>query len=126
MSVIVPFTSDDRAYTFTCALDGVSYLFDVRWNERGGFWAFDLYLADSDTLLIAGVPIVLGGNLLGAYRYLGIGGLFAVDMSGSQQNASPLAETDSILVSTDAGEDDLGVRVLVFYNTEAEMVEAGL
>lgn len=126
MSVVVPFTSDDRAYEFTCALDGVSYRFDVRWNERANIWCFDLYLADSDELLVAGLPILLGGNILGAYRFLGIGGLFAVDMNSAPQNAGPTEETENVLVSADAGETDLGVRVLVFHHTEAEMLEAGL
>jgi hypothetical protein len=126
MSVIVPFTSDDSAYTFECPLNGISYRFDVRWNTRGGFWLFDLYRASDDTLLVAGVPILLGGNLLGAYRYLGIGGLFAVDMGSSTQNGSVNDVATNVLVSSDAGADDLGSRVKVFYYTPDELTEAGL
>lgn len=126
MSVVVPFTSTDRAYEFTCQLNGVTYRFDVRWNERGGFWAFDLYLDSTDELLVAGLPILLGGDILAAHRRLGIGGLVAVDMSATQQNASPNEETTSVLVSEDAGADDLGTRVVVLYLTPDELVEVGL
>jgi len=126
MSLLVPFTSDDRAYEFSCALNGTVYRFDVRWNERAGFWSFDLYLDSTDTLLIAGRPILLGVDILGPYRYLGIGGLFAVDMGATMQNAGPLEDDTRVLVSADAGETDLGVRVQVFYYTPAELVEAGL
>ena len=126
MSVIVPFTSDDRAYEFTCALGGTTYRFDVRWNERGGFWAFDLYLDSNDTLLVAGLPILLGCDILGPYRYLGIGGLFAVDMNASQQKGSPNDATTNVLVSADAAVDDLGSRVVVFHYTPAELAEVGL
>jgi hypothetical protein len=126
MSVLVPFTADDSAYTFECALNGVSYRFDVRWNERGLFWAFDLYRGSDDTLIVAGLPILLGDDILGAYRYLGIGGLFAVDMNADQQRGSPNDDTVNVLVSADAGAEDLGTRVKVFYYTPAELTEAGL
>lgn len=126
MSVVVPFTATDRAYEFTCALGGTTYRFDVRWNERAALWAFDLYLDNTDELLAAGLPILLGHDILGAHRYLGIGGLFAVDMNATQQKGSPNDTTTNVLVSADAGVDDLGSRVVVFYYTPAELVEAGL
>ena len=126
MSVLVPFTSADRAYEFTCALNGTSYRFDVQWNERTAIWLFDLYLADSDTPLVVGLPILLGGDILGAYRYLGIGGLFAVDMDANMQKGAPADTEENVLASDDAGVDDLGSRVRVFYLTPDEVLEAGL
>ena len=126
MSVVVPFSSDDRAYTFNCTLNGISYTFDVQYNERDGIWYFDLYLATSDTPLASSIPILLGGNILSAYAYLGIGGLFAVDMGAASSKGSPSDTTENVLVSADAGPDDLGTRVIVVYLTPDEVAAATL
>lgn len=112
--IFLPFNSEPwRAFSTT--LNGVEYRFECNFNERNGVWSFDLYDGRSLELLAAGVPIMIGVDLLAPYA-LGIGSLFAVDMA-----AYMAAEESGVLPqSTDAGADDLGERVKVFYLAPGE------
>lgn len=101
---IVPFSSN-YDQTFRCQLDGTQYVFDARWNERGAFWAFDLTENPSQTLLVAGVPLLLGQDVLAPYA-LGIGGFIMADLANS---------------NTEAGPDDLGDRVVAVFFTPDEL-----
>jgi hypothetical protein len=107
--LIVPFNSDPwRAFSTT--LGGVEYRFECNYNERNGVWSFDLFDGNSLELLVAGVPILIGSDLLEPYA-LGIGSLYAVDVA-----AYFAAEESGVLPqATDAGADDLGERVKVYY-----------
>lgn len=104
MPQILPFTNDP-AQSFTVALGGAKYLFDARYNDVGGFWTFDITAEPSQVQLVAGVPILIGQDLLAPYG-LGIGGLFA---------------TDTVSGGIDAGPEDLGDRVTVAWLSEAEL-----
>lgn len=100
----IPFT-DDPAQSFTVGLGGVKYLFDARYNDIGGFWTFDISLQASQVQLVAGVPILIGQDMLAPYA-LSIGGLFAIDeVSGG----------------IDAGPEDLGSRVVVLWLSPDEL-----
>lgn len=101
---IVPFSSN-YDQTFTCTLNGTQYVIDARWNERGAFWTFDLTENPSQTLLVAGVPLLLGQDVLAPYA-LGIGGLIMADLANS---------------NTDAGPEDLSDRVVAVFFTPAEL-----
>lgn len=102
MIIELPLTSDP-AQTFTAQLGRVKYIFDVKFNSRSGVWTFDLFDASSKAVMLASIPIVLGVDMLWPYN-LGIGRLIAADASNR---------------SLDAGPDDLGTRVKVFwYSTE--------
>lgn len=58
---------------FAVDLAGTSYFMRLTWDEAGAFWALDL--ADNGgALLLAGVPLVTGSDLLAQYAYLDIGG----------------------------------------------------
>ena len=101
------------AKVFTVQLgDGNKYVLETRYNEGfagdGGFWTFDLSRAIDGVVLATGVPILLGEDLLSPYA-LGMGALIAVDE----------ANTD-----TDAGPDDLGVRVNVYWASADELKAA--
>ncbi len=107
MAQRLPFTSEFPFYDFSVVLEGATYQFDVKWNQRDGAWYFDL-LDEEGNAIRHGVKIVLGAALAGRVaaddRLPGL--LQAFDTSGA---------------STDAGIDDLGSRVVVVYYTAAEV-----
>lgn len=96
--------SSDAAQIFTTQLGEAKYSFDVRYNDRSGVWTLDLY--DASTVLIAAsLPMVIGQDLLEPYN-LGIGSLLCVDTTGQ---------------GLDAGPDDLGDRVKVYWFSHDEV-----
>lgn len=109
--LLVPFNSDP-SNVFTCQLgDGNKYTFETRYNEGflgdGAFWTFDLTRAIDNVKVLSGVKIVLGQDLLRPYA-LGMGTLVAIDESNTD---------------TEAGPDDLGVRVNVYWFSTEELAE---
>lgn len=104
MPQIIPFTSDP-AQSFRVSLDGNKYQIDARYNDRSGQWTLDITTEPDGTLLVAGIPILIGQDMLAPY-VLGIGGLAATDL-----------QTGGV----DAGPDDLGDRVTVTWFNEDEM-----
>ncbi len=105
--VQLPFIPAVPFYRFSTQLDDAQYIFDVRWNDRDGAWYFDLRTEDA-TMIRAGIKIVLGA-LLG-------------DRSASA-NFPPGVFLASDLAGTgvDAGIDDLGSRVCVYYYSRDEL-----
>lgn len=91
---------------FEIDLDGVAYAMRMTYNEaQEGCWILDVADADRN-LILAGVPMVSGVDLLAPYRYLGF--------------------TGSLLVTTDrgAGEvpkfDDFGAVAHLFYVSDLD------
>ena len=112
----IPFTSDTW-HRFSTVLAGVEYTFTTRYNERNGVWYTDLGLASTEETLVAGIPILIGCDLLAPYG-LGIGSMLAIDL-----RAAAATETAGVLPqSVDAGPDDLGTRVVVVYIAPGEVV----
>ena len=103
MIIELPLTSDP-AQTFTAQLGRAKYIFDVKFNSRSGVWTFDLFDATTKTAMLTSIPIVLGVDLLWPYN-LGVGRLIAADTSRR---------------STDAGPEDLGNRVRLFWYSPEE------
>jgi hypothetical protein len=76
--------------TMTISLSGVTYnmQFTYRDSQMGnpsilpGGWILDLSDADGD-LLVGGIPLVTGCDLLAPYPYLGIGGRLIVATDGA-------------------------------------------
>lgn len=62
MIVTIP-TFNDPFYTFSTELEGRSYVFDFRYNQRENAWYFSVAL-DDGTELIGGVKVVCGFDLL--------------------------------------------------------------
>jgi hypothetical protein len=56
-------TYTDPFYSYTLALDGTSYVFDFRYNQREECWYLAISLEDG-TELIKGQKLVCGTNLL--------------------------------------------------------------
>ncbi len=78
-----PFPSD-----FSVSLGGTTYNMSLRWNIPSDCWVLDIKNID-DTLIVAGIPLVTGADLLEQYGYLVIGG------AGSQM----IVQTDNDLTS---------------------------
>lgn len=59
--------------TFSVSLGGLVYILRVVWNNPNGTWSMDIS-DQSGNPLLQGVPLATGADLLGQFRYLGIGG----------------------------------------------------
>lgn len=94
-------------YRLISELDGTEYVFDVAWNGRAGAWF--LTISDTEEDVIAPSVKLCLGAVLGHKVYddrMPPGALVMVDLS----------ET-----GTEAGFDDLGVRVPLYYYAESEL-----
>ena len=97
--------SNDPAQVFTTQLGETKYVFDVKYNDRSGVWTLDLYDATTQALVVASLAMVIGHDLLEPYNF-GIGRLFCFDMTNQ---------------GLDAGPDDLGDRVKLYWFSPDEV-----
>ena len=104
MILELPF-SNDPAQVFTAQLGDTKYTIDAKYNDRSGVWTLDLYDAATQALVVASLPLVIGQDLLEPYNF-GIGSILCVDTSGQ---------------GADAGPDDLGERVKVYWFSPDEV-----
>lgn len=106
--VILPLQPSIPQYSVGTTLAGISYVFSLRWNTYDSAWYMDIALDDEAvTPLRSGVKVVLG-TLLGnrcTSPLFPAGALVAVDTSGDE---------------LDAGLDDLGSRVQVYFYPASE------
>jgi len=100
--VLIPFTSEKE--TFTCQLGDFIFRFATLFNDYENVWHFDLTDAATNEVICYQIPVLLGCDLLYPLN-LGIGAMFAADMSNT---------------GVDATADDLGDRIVVAYYTEQE------
>lgn len=93
-------------YRFATTLGADTFVFDVRWNGRAKKWFMDIRDVDANAIRV-GVAIVLGAILGGrsADPRMPKGALLASDLSGQ---------------GVDAGFDDLGTRVQVYFHPAEE------
>jgi hypothetical protein len=104
--VVLPLQPSIPNYRLGVALDGTQFVLDVRWNSRDGAWYLDLRDAQAVAIRV-GIRVVLGA-MLGRRSVdprFPAGILFAADLGGKDQ---------------EAGLDDLGTRVQVYFFTFAE------
>ena len=120
--VKIPFTAD-AWQTFRCNLGAVEHTFVANYNDRNGVWSFDLYRSNPETLLVAGIPILIGCDILAPYA-LGLGVMFATDLAATTANQvlDTVGTIGPISQPIDAGPDDLGTRVIVVFIPAAELV----
>lgn len=72
MSILdIPITNPPQ--TFSVTLNGTVYSMTVKWNDQAQVWNFDLY-DSSGNLLIGGIAMTAGDDLLTQFGYLNIGG----------------------------------------------------
>lgn len=101
MADILPIDSSDKDYEITIALDGVDYVFRIRWRARLAGWFMDIFDAEKNPLL-SGQRIATNAGLNRAIKHIIQGNLIAISMDDQDDS--------------DPGEDDLGVRVLIIYD----------
>ncbi len=109
MPVVLPLIPSVPNYRVGTTLDGTQYILDVRWNTRAASWYMDIRTED-DELIHAGMRLVLGakhGMRITDTRFPN-GIITAVDLSDTH---------------SEAGLDDMGTRVAVFFYTAAELAE---
>ena len=112
LMLLIPFTSDP-ANIFTVQLgDGNKYDFETRYNEGYGdvigFWTFDLTRNLDGVRLVTGVKLLVSQDLIEPYA-LGMGRIIAFDESNAD---------------VEAGADDLGDRVKVYWFAAGELEAA--
>jgi hypothetical protein len=109
-TVVIPLTSEpNQSFKAKVPIggDNVGLTYEVRYNEVAGYWLMDI-LKDGEPLL-ASVPLVPGDwpaeNILGQYKYLGIGGAYIAPAAKGPKEEWP-------------GADTLGVDWLLIWNDE--------
>lgn len=72
----VPLTPQDQK--FAIALGGKTYNLTVAWNNAPtGGWVLNI-ADENNVMLVAGIPLVTGADLLAQYEYLNFGGKLLV------------------------------------------------
>lgn len=59
--------------TFGITLNEVDYNLTFRWNQASQSWQLDITDV-SNNMIVAGLAVITGADLLGQFAYLGIGG----------------------------------------------------
>lgn len=103
----IPFIPSRTNYVLSLAIGSVRYLFNTHWNSRDEAWYFDLREED-ETPICLGIKVVLGVQLghTSPHKFFQANMMRAIDTTG---------------VGTDAGFDDLGVRIQVVLTSADEV-----
>jgi len=64
---IIPLTPQPQ--TFNISLLGTVYVITISWNRPASCWVMDMFTAQN-VLIIGGIPLVTGCNLLEQFAYL--------------------------------------------------------
>lgn len=78
MGIVYEIPTTPNPQTLSISLSGVQYRLTLKWNVTAQLWFVDI--ADiNGALILGGVPVVTGADLLEQYEYLNLGGkLFAM------------------------------------------------
>jgi hypothetical protein len=106
-TVQLPTRTDLGLYRMEVDLDGATFQFAFRFNEREGFWYFDLADADGEPIK-SGVKVVTGFPLARLVRDL--------RRPPGEFTAVDTADTDR-----EAGLEDLGDEVVLNYTEAADL-----
>lgn len=97
MTTIYTLPLQPVAQQFPITLAGITYQMTVKWNSNDasgldldaqdiGTWMMDLYDSTGTNLIVGGIPLVTGADIMAPFAYLGLGGQLVVQ-------SSPLADT---------------------------------
>lgn len=81
VAVNIPVDSKDSYYTFTSSIDGDTYRFTLRWNAIVEIWYMDIE-GLTNNVLLRGLALIEGLNLLRPYAVLEMGTLLLYDVEG--------------------------------------------
>lgn len=104
----LPIIPQGSWFQFSTELDGVTFGFEFRWNERLQLWFCTLRDGEGNAL-VSGRAVVLGPLFRKFRANAGVpqlGDVYALDTNGT---------------SIDAGLGDLGSRVVLTYATDVEL-----
>lgn len=93
-----------QAQAFTIQLGKITYRMVVKWNSASSIWVLDIYNT-AQKLIVGGIPLVAGADLLAQYGHLGFTGKLI-----AQQDANVLLPPDF---------DGLGSAGNLYYVAEA-------
>lgn len=105
----LPIEQNSSHFRFRTELDGATYTFEFRWNDRWDAWLMSIGDAEGNPVA-SGVRVVINMPLVSHLSdpRLPPGVLMAIDTTGQ---------------NLDAGYQDLGRRVPLMYTTAAEVIE---
>ena len=105
--VLLPILAQGAHFTFSTELDGVSFGFEFRWNNRDSGWYMFLYDGNGDPIA-QNVRVAVKTSLLGPTIRAGFptGYLIAKDTTGQD---------------AEAGLTDLGARVKIGFISASEL-----
>lgn len=92
---------------FEITLGELDYSVEIKFNDRSGVWTIDLNEVVTSKILFAGVPLLLGEDLLSPYNY-NIGKLMLLNNSAEFK---------------DATSENLGSSLSLYYLTDDELVD---
>jgi hypothetical protein len=112
-TVVIPLTSDPNQ-TFKAKVpiggNNVSLSYEVRYSEVPGYWLMNIFKDGAP--LIAAIPLIPGdwpaGNILGQYKYLGIGNAYIAPVDKRPKEEWPGADTLGsgwLLIWSDEGQE---------------------
>ena len=84
----VPLTP--AAQVFQIPLAGITYTMTLHWCKPVNNWVLDIADASNNNI-VTGIPLITGADLLGPYKYLGIGGSLIVQSDYSPYSIPTLA-----------------------------------
>ena len=97
----LPIEIDETTGSFrlTVDLDEIEFTFDFQFNDREGFWYFDVYDFE-DTLLKAGIKIVVQIPMLLIYKEANLppGDIMAIDLTNADKEAGLLDLGNDVLL----------------------------
>jgi hypothetical protein len=64
----------------------VTFFCEANYNEIAEYWTISIS-DQNQNLLLSGQPMVAGLNLLRQYQYLGIGSLYLINVSGTDEDS---------------------------------------
>ena len=103
----LPLSSEFPKFRFTTELDNETFIFSFRLNERMNRWIMNIFDA-TEIPLIMGLPVLLGTVFYDQFKNPALpkGLLFAINPESA---------------NVEAGSEDLGKSVFIFYSDEGDL-----
>jgi len=100
----IPFINTPQE--FEISLNDRDLILTNKWNDIDQNWIIDISDAVTGDSIIAGIPMVVGANLLQQYEYLGLGGQIIIFTSGDELSTPTLEnlglESNAYFITEDA------------------------
>src|SRR5580698_6902898 len=81
--IILLDSSPNQTRYVTVSINGATQTFflEINYNELAEYWTMDISDANQN-LLLSGIPLVTGLNILFQFAYMGIGSIYVLNTSG--------------------------------------------